>query len=119
MDDDGFNLPPPEGFFPGRTAPRSPTLVLPRFRLETAALRPESFLLILQVKTHHIAEDGRRGPARGPTRTGVHPGVGRALHPCGWQVAPLWCFLHPTFFIYSKIILYEVSGLLELCRIDI
>ena len=54
---------------PGEQLRRSPRLVLPRFRLETAVLCPESFLLIFfQVKTHHIAEDGRRGPARGPTR---------------------------------------------------
>ena len=48
----------------------SPRLVLPRFLLKTAALRPESFLLFFQVKTHHIAEDGHWRPARGPTRQG-------------------------------------------------
>ena len=31
---------------PAEQLRRSPRLVLPRFRLETAALRPESFLLI-------------------------------------------------------------------------
>ena len=53
---------------PAKQLHRSPRLLLPKFRLETAVLRPESFLLIFQVKMHHIAEDGRRGPARGPTR---------------------------------------------------
>ena len=52
---------------PAEQLRRSPRLVLPKFRLETAVLRHESFLLIFfQVKTHHIAEDGRRGPARWP-----------------------------------------------------
>ena len=56
---------------PAEQLRRSPRLVLPKFRLEMAALRPESFLLIIfQVKTHHIAEDGHRGLARWPTRTG-------------------------------------------------
>ena len=31
---------------PAEQLPRSPSLVLPRFRLETAALHPEIFLLI-------------------------------------------------------------------------
>src|SRR3989337_4590396 len=66
--------------FPAEQLRRSPRLVLPRFHLETAALRPESFLLIFfQVKTHHIVEDGHRGPAKWPTRQGGAPtGVGRA-----------------------------------------
>ena len=33
---------------------RSPRLVLPRFRLETAALRPESFFLIFSRSKHTI-----------------------------------------------------------------
>ena len=46
-----------------------PKLLLPRFHLEMAVLRPESFpLIFFQVKTHHIVEDGRRGPAKWPTR---------------------------------------------------
>src|SRR5215216_2318272 len=53
---------------------RSPRLVLPRFRLEMAALRPESFLLIFfQVKTLHIAEDGHQGLPGGPQATGSCP----------------------------------------------
>ena len=45
---------------------------------------------------------------------------GRACpHPCGHLVGPLWYFLHPIFFIYSKIILRKFSGLLELCRIGL
>ena len=71
---------------PAEQLRRSPRLVLPRFCLETAALRPESFLLIFsQVKTHHIAKDGHQRPARGAHKVGGRAeGVGRALHPCGW-----------------------------------
>ena len=54
---------------------QSPRLVLPKFRLKTAALHPESSLLIFfQGKRLHIAEDGHRRPARWPTRQGVRPG---------------------------------------------
>src|SRR3989337_2433832 len=45
---------------------------------------------------------------------GAHKVGGRALHPCGWLVAPLWYFLRPIFFIYSKNMLREGSGLFEL-----
>ena len=52
----------------------STRLVPPVFRTESAALRPESILLIFfQGKTHHIAKDGHRRPARGPTRSGGAP----------------------------------------------
>ncbi|MCL8600336.1 hypothetical protein NAB79_19060, partial [Proteus mirabilis] len=37
---------------PAEQLRRSPRLVLPRFRLETAALRPESFLLIFSRSKH-------------------------------------------------------------------
>ena len=50
---------------------------------------------------------------------GAPMGVRRAPHPCGYLVGPLWYFLRPIFFIYSKIILRKVSGHLELCRIGI
>ena len=54
---------------------QSPRLVRPRFRLEMAALRPESLLMIFfQGKRLHIAEDGHRRAARGPTRQGARPG---------------------------------------------
>ena len=39
---------------------------------------------------------------RCPRGRGRAQGVGRALHPRGRWVAPLWCFLRPIFFIYSK-----------------
>ena len=39
---------------PAEQLRRSPRLVLPRFRLETAALRPESFILIFPRSKHTI-----------------------------------------------------------------
>ena len=39
---------------PAEQLRRSPRLVLPRFRLKTAALRPESFLLIFSRSKHTI-----------------------------------------------------------------
>ena len=99
---------------------RSPRLVLPKFRLESAALRPESFLLIFfQGKRHLILEDGHRGASRWPTRHGARPG-GRARPPPSWTVGgPLWCFLRPIFLIYSKTNFRGVSRLSELCRIGL
>ena len=59
---------------PAERIHRSPRLLLPRFRLEMAALLPESFLMIFfQGKRHHIAEDGHRGSSRWPTRQGARP----------------------------------------------
>jgi hypothetical protein len=106
---------------PAEQLRRSPRLLLPRFRLETAALRPESSLLIFfQVKTLHIAKDGDQRPARWPTsHRGAPWGVGRAPQACGCLVGPPLVFLRPIFFIYSKIILRKFSGLLELCRIGL
>ena len=106
---------------PAEQLRRSPRLVLPRFRLETVVLRPESFLLIFS--------SGQKTPYRkrwapeacqGAHETGGMPrGVGRAPHPRGQGVGPLWLVLSPVFFIYSKTCLREVSGLLELCRIGL
>ena len=51
----------------------------------------------------HIAEDGHRRPARGPTRQGARLGVGRAPHPRGQGVGPLWYFLRSVFLLIPKI----------------
>jgi hypothetical protein len=45
-DDDGDDFPLREGSSPGGIAPPEGKMLLPKFRLETAALRPESPLLI-------------------------------------------------------------------------
>ena len=97
---------------PAEQLRRSPRLVLPRFRLKTATLRPESFLLIFsRTKDAIYKKMGTGGLPGGPR------GRGRALHPRGQGVAPLWCFLRPIFLIYSKTNFHGVLGLLELCRI--
>ena len=63
---------------PAEQLRRSPRLVSPRFRLMAAVFIPESFLMIFfQGKRLHIAEDGHRRAARGPTRKGARRGVGR------------------------------------------
>ena len=98
----------------------SPRLVPPRFRLETAALRPESFLLIFfRAKDTLYQKMGIGGPPWGPRGRGRAQGVGRAPHPHGQGVAPLVKFLLSVFFIYLENIFREVSGLLELCRIGL
>ena len=79
---------------------RSSRLLLPRFRLETAALRPKSSLLIFQVKTLHIAEDGHRRANRGATRQGACPG-GRARPPPSWTVGgPPLVLSSPNIFLF-------------------
>ena len=98
---------------------RSPRLVLPKFRLETVALHPESFLLIFSGQNTPYSRRWASGACQVAHKVGGAHGIGRAPHPCGWQVAPLWCFLRPIFFINSKTILREVSGLLDLCRIGL
>ena len=105
---------------PAKQLRRRPRLVPPRFRLETAALRPKSFLLIFfQGNRHLIPEDGHQEASRWPTRQGARPG-GRARPPPSWTVGgPLWCFLRPIFLIYFKIDFCGVSGLLEFCIIGV
>ena len=61
-----------------------------------------------------LGEESTRG---GPPP--VHEGGGRAPHPRGWWVDPLWLIFSPVFFINSKNCLREVSGLWELCRIGL
>ena len=99
---------------------RSPRLVPPRFRLVAAEFLPESLLMIFFSDGRlHIAEDGHRRPARGPTRQGARPGGRPHPHPRGQGVGPLWWILSPVFFINSKNNFPDVSGLLELCRIGL
>ena len=99
---------------------RSPRLVPPRFRLVAAEFRLVSlFMIFFSDERLHIAEDGHRRPARGPTRQGAHPGGRARTHPRGQGVGPLWLILSPVFFIYSKTFSREVSGLLELGRIGL
>ena len=97
---------------PAEQLRRSPRLVPPRFRLETAALRPESFLTIFsRTKDTLYQKMGIGGLPGGPR------GRGRAPHPRGQVGPPLTYFFPSIFFIISKNNFRGVSGLLELCRI--
>jgi len=106
---------------PAEQLRRSPRLVPPRFRLMAAEFRLMRVLMIyfFQGKRPHIAEDGHRRPPGGPRERGERPVGGRAPHPPGQGVGPSGTFFTQYFFIYSKNMLREVSGLLELCRIGL
>ena len=94
-------------------------MLLPKFRLEAAVLRPESLLLIFFLGKNHIytrtwaPEVGRGG----------HNPPGRAWAPwrtqvgCAHLVGPRWYLLAPKILIYSIKNPREVSAHLELCRI--
>ena len=66
-----------------------------------------------------MAEDGQQTMARGPQALGVRLGGRECPQAFGLLVGPLLLFLHPIFFIYSKIIHSKVLGHLELCRIGL
>ena len=91
---------------------RSPRLVLPRFRLVAAESCPERLLLIFSRAKDTLYQKMDIGGLPGVPR-----GRGRALHPRGRWVAPLWCFLRLIFLIYSKTDFRGVSGILEQCII--
>ena len=101
---------------PAEQLRRSPRLVPPQDGGASSRKLPSDFF---QGERLHIAKDGHRRPAKGPTRQGARPGGGACPHPRGWWVAPLWYFFHPIFFIYSETCSREVSGLLEMCRIGL
>ena len=77
---------------PAEQLRRSPRLVPPMFRLVAAVFCPESYLLIFQGERLHIAEDGHRRPARGPTRQG---GRARPLPrgSPGRPPVPIFCYM--------------------------
>ena len=105
---------------PAEQLRRSPRLLLPRFHLETAALRPERFPLVFLGPNTPYSRRWASGACQVAHEAGGAPRrVGRALHPHGRWVFPLWCFLRPIFYIYSKTDFHGVSGLLELCRIGL
>ena len=120
-EDQWWWFPPPRGMFPQQN---SSAEALDWFRPGSASRQrcfvpKASFWFFFQGKRHHIAKDGHRRTVRGPTRPGARPGD-RARPPPLWLAGgPLWYFLHPIFFIYSKMIFCEVSGLLVLCRIGL
>src|SRR3954464_6233970 len=73
---------------------QSPRLVPPRFHLVAAEFLPESLLMIFsRVKDFIQQKMGNRGLPGGPR------GRGRAPHPRGQGVGPLWWILSPVFSI--------------------
>ena len=101
---------------PAEQLRRSPRLVPPRGGSVSSRKLAYDFF---QGKRLHIAEDGHRRPARGPTRQGARPGGRRRPHPCGQGVGPLWYFFRSIFFIISKNNFRGVSRIVELCRIGL
>ena len=76
--------------FPREQLRRSPRLVLPRFRLETAALRLESFPLIFsRAKDTLYQKMGIGGLPGGPRGRGRAQGGRVRPHPRGRWLAPL------------------------------
>ena len=68
---------------------RRAKVLLPKFRLEMAALRPESpFLIFSRSKDLIYQKMGTRGGPGPPLPTRVHKGRWRALVPCGDLAAP-------------------------------
>ena len=105
---------------PAESLHRRAKLLLPKFRLETAAHRPKSLLSIFSRSNGLIYQKmGARGWPGGPRGTRARLGGWHALVPRGHLGGPLWYFLLPVFFIYSKINLREISAHLEMCRIGI
>ena len=75
---------------PAEQLRRSPRLVLPRFRLETEALRPENFLLIFLGKKTSYSRRWAPEACQGAHETGGTPrGVGHASLPRGFLEASL------------------------------
>ena len=90
---------------PAQQLRRSPRLVPPRFRLEMAALHPESFILIFfHGKRHLIPKDGHRRTAGWPMRQGARPtplGAPPTLVDSGWP--PSGIFFARYFLLIPKI----------------
>ena len=105
---------------PAKHLRRSPRLVPPRFRLETATLRPESFLLIFsRAKDTLYQKMGIEGLPGGPRGRGCTQGA-RARPPPSWTVGgPPLVLSSSNIFKYSKTDFRGVPGLLELCRIGL
>ena len=88
---------------PAESLHRRAKVLLPKFRLETAALRPESLLLIFFLGQKHLytrrwAPEVGRGGHNPPGRA---RGAWRAQVGCAHLVAPLWWLLAPVFIKYS------------------
>ena len=75
---------------PAESARRRAKVLLPKFRLETTALRPESPLLIFsRSRTKIYQKEGTGGGLGWPPPTGARQGAWRALVGGGHPLAPL------------------------------
>ena len=92
---------------------RREKVLLPKFHLKVAALRPESPPLIFFLGQNHLYTK-RWAPEVG---RGGHNPPGRARGGCAHLVPPLWCLLAPVFLKYSINNPRGVSAHLEMCRI--
>ena len=98
---------------PAESLCRRAKLFLPKFRLETAALRLESPLFIFFLGQMTLCTR-RWAPEVGQ---GAHYPPGRARGGgAPWCLVGTWVPT-PVFFIYSKTILRKFSAHLEMCRI--
>ena len=80
---------------------------------------PKVFSLFSRANGLIYQKMGAKGWPGAPWGTRACLGGWRTLVPRGLLGGPLWYFLIPIFFIYSKIILREISAHLEMCRIGI
>ena len=83
---------------PAESLHRRAKVLLPKFRLETASLRPESIILFFLGQNHlytkRWAPEVGRGDHNPPGRA---RGGWRAQVGCAHLVAPLWCLLALVF----------------------
>ena len=87
-DDDDDDFPLREGTSPGGIAPSRAKVLLPKFHLETVALRPKSPLFIFFLgKMTYIPEEGHRRWAEKGT---PHRGAFGPPAPPGWVVTTWW-----------------------------
>ena len=90
---------------PAEQLRQSPRLVLRRFRLVAAEFLPESLLMIffLGRKTSYSRRWAPEGQQGAHEAGGAPKGVGRAPHPRGQGVGPLWYFRRSVFLLFPKI----------------
>ena len=105
---------------PTESLRRRSKVLLPKFRLETVAHHPKSLLLIFLGQMCLYTRKWGPEECQGPHKLRRRAQGGRACpQACGCLVGPLLVILSPVFFIYSKIILHEISAHFETCRIGI
>ena len=92
---------------PGEQLRQSPRLVSPGSPRGGGASARKLASDFFQGERLHIAKDGHRRPARGPTRQGAHPGGRARPHPRGQGVAPSGGFFAQYFLYIPKLTFVE------------